>query len=282
MRKHICISLFLVFMLFMSPVVHAASATKIGVPIKITTNGTETTGQISFTSEDSSAPMPNENPVTINGKDNVVLSYSKTGTTKYTIKQVAGSDSDTTYDTTVYHLTVFTGYKDGGLYSVVTLYKDGSSDKDSEAVFANTKKVADETTPSTSADEGTTTTPDTSTSTTTDKKKTTTKKKKTTSTSKKSSSSSENGSGNNNRNKTGNSSDSATNGSENDGSHVNGSKSGNSNDSATSGNENGKSRTGTNGVKTSDPTIIIPYAVAAIVSFMILIVLLIRTLKKKH
>lgn len=281
MRKHICISLFLVFMLFMSPVVHAASATKIGVPIKITTNGTETTGQISFTSEDSSAPMPNENPVTINGKDNVVLSYSKTGTTKYTIKQVAGSDSDTTYDTTVYHLTVFIGYKDGGLYSVVTLYKDGSSDKDSEAVFANTKKVADETTPSTSADEGTTTTPDTSTSTT-DKKKTTTKKKKTTSTSKKSSSSSENGSGNNNRNKTGNSSDSATNGSENDGSHVNGSKSGNSNDSATSGNENGKSRTGTNGVKTSDPTIIIPYAVAAIVSFMILIVLLIRTLKKKH
>ena len=281
MRKHICISLFLVFMLFMSPVVHAASATKIGVPIKITTNGTETTGQISFTSEDSSAPMPNENPVTINGKDNVVLSYSKTGTTKYTIKQVASSDSDTTYDTTVYHLTVFIGYKDGGLYSVVTLYKDGSSDKDSEAVFANTKKVADETTPSTSADEGTTTTPDTSTSTT-DKKKTTTKKKKTTSTSKKSSSSSENGSGNNNRNKTGNSSDSATNGSENDGSHVNGSKSGNSNDSATSGNENGKSRTGTNGVKTSDPTIIIPYAVAAIVSFMILIVLLIRTLKKKH
>lgn len=281
MRKHICISLFLVFMLFMSPVVHAASATKIGVPIKITTNGTETTGQISFTSEDSSAPMPNENPVTINGKDNVVLSYSKTGTTKYTIKQVAGSDSDTTYDTTVYHLTVFIGYKDGGLYSVVTLYKDGSSDKDSEAVFANTKKVADETTPSTSADEGTTTTPDTSTSTT-DKKKTTKKKKKTTSTSKKSSSSSENGSGNNNRNKTGNSSDSATNGSENDGSHVNGSKSGNSNDSATSGNENGKSRTGTNGVKTSDPTIIIPYAVAAIVSFMILIVLLIRTLKKKH
>ena len=281
MRKHICISLFLVFMLFMSPVVHAASATKIGVPIKITTNGTETTGQISFTSEDSSAPMPNENPVTINGKDNVVLSYSKTGTTKYTIKQVAGSDSDTTYDTTVYHLTVFIGYKDGGLYSVVTLYKDGSSDKDSEAVFANTKKVADETTPSTSADEGTTTTPDTSTSTT-DKNKTTKKKKKTTSTSKTSSSSSENGSGNNNRNKTGNSSDSATNGSENDGSHVNGSKSGNSNDSATSGNENGKSRTGTNGVKTSDPTIIIPYAVAAIVSFMILIVLLIRTLKKKH
>ena len=281
MRKHICISLFLVFMLFMSPVVHAASATKIGVPIKITTNGTETTGQISFTSEDSSAPMPNENPVTINGKDNVVLSYSKTGTTKYTIKQVAGSDSDTTYDTTVYHLTVFIGYKDGGLYSVVTLYKDGSSDKDSEAVFANTKKKTDETTPSTSADEGTTTTPDTSTSTT-DKKKTTTKKKKTTSTSKKSSSSSENGSGNNNRNKTGNSSDSATNGSENDGSHVNGSKSGNSNDSATSGSENGKSQTGTNGVKTSDPTIIIPYAIAAIVSFMILIVLLIRTLKKKH
>ena len=65
MKKRIYFSLFLVFMLLLSPSVHAQSETKIGIPMQITTNGSQTTGQVTLSSEDSSAPMPNENPVTI-------------------------------------------------------------------------------------------------------------------------------------------------------------------------------------------------------------------------
>lgn len=272
MRKHIYISLFLVFMLLLSPAVHAQSETKIGIPIEITTNGTQTTGQISFTSEDSSAPMPTENPITIKGKDNVVLSYTKTGTWKYKITQKAGSDTNTTYDTTLYHLTVFIGYKDGGLYAVVTLYKDGSSEKDGEAVFANTKKENSETpvTPSHSTTETPSNTTPSTTSKTTKPKTNTSNGKTTTKNEAEESSTMSSGSESSSNRNSGTNDDSSTEGSDSD---INGSKTGTNGDSTT---------TGTSGVKTSDPTVIIPYALAVGISFIVLIILLIRTLKQKH
>jgi pilin isopeptide linkage protein len=254
-------------MLLLSPRVHAQSAVQVGIPVLITTNGSPTTGQISITSEDSLAPMPSENPVTINGNDNVVLSYTKTGTWKYTIKQVSGSDLQTTYDTTLYHLTIFIGYKEGGLYSVVTLYKAGSSDKDGEALFKISKKTEDNT-PKTKNENPSKTTG-----------KNTSKKSKTSRTSKKaSSSSSENGGAGSNDHNSGNTSDSSTNGSEGDGKNINHANSGSHGDQTTK----GSGKEGTKGVKTSDPTIIIPYVIAAGLSFTVLVFLLVRTLKRKH
>ena len=282
MKKRIYFSLFLVFMLLLSPSVHAQSDTKIGIPIQITTNGSQTTGQVTLSSEDSSAPMPNENPVTIQGKDNIVLSYTKTGTWKYTIKQIAGSDQDTTYDTTLYHLTVFIGYKDGGLYSVVTLFKDGSADKDAEVVFANTKKEKQETPvtpPSNKEETPKKETPVNNKKTTTEKKKTNKKTNNNGKNNDQKSSTSENGANDSKDNKNGNNNDSSTEGSSDD---VNGSKTGSNGDKVTSGSENGHQKTGTKGAKTSDPTVIIPYVIAVICSFAVLVFLFVRTLHQKH
>lgn len=282
MKKRIYFSLFLVFMLLLSPSVHAQGETKIGIPIQITTNGSQTTGQVTLSSEDSSAPMPNENPVTIQGKENVVLSYTKTGTWKYTIKQTAGSDQDTTYDTTLYHLTVFIGYKDGGLYSVVTLFKDGSADKDAEVVFANTKKENQETPvtpPSNKEETPKKETPVNNKKTTTEKKKTNKKTNNNGKNKNQKSSTSENGADGSKDHKNGNDNDSSTEGSSDD---VNGSKTGSNGDKTTSASENGHNNTGTKGVKTSDPTVIIPYVIAVICSFAVLVFLFVRALHQKH
>lgn len=282
MKKRIYFSLFLVFMLLLSPSVHAQNETKIGIPIQITTNGSQTTGQVTLSSEDSSAPMPNENPVTIQGKDNVVLSYTKTGTWKYTIKQTAGSDQDTTYDTTLYHLTVFIGYKDGGLYSIVTLFKDGSADKDAEVVFANTKKENQETPvtpPSNKEETPKKETPVNNKKTTTEKKKTNKKTNNNGKNKNQKSSTSENGADGSKDHKNGNDNDSSTEGSSDD---VNGSKTGSNGDKTTSASENGHNNTGTKGVKTSDPTVIIPYVIAVVCSFAVLVFLFVRALHQKH
>lgn len=282
MKKRIYFSLFLVFMLLLSPSVHAQNETKIGIPIQITTNGSQTTGQVTLSSEDSSAPMPNVNPVTIQGKDNVVLSYTKTGTWKYTIKQTAGRDQDTTYDTTLYHLTVFIGYKDGGLYSVVTLFKDGSADKDVEVVFANTKKENQETpvTPPSNKEETLKKeTPVNNKKTTTEKKKTNKKTNNNGKNKNQKSSTSENGADGSKDHKNGNDNDSSTEGSSDD---VNGSKTGSNGDKTTSASENGHNNTGTKGVKTSDPTVIIPYVIAVICSFAVLVFLFVRAVHQKH
>lgn len=282
MKKRIYFSLFLVFMLLLSPSVHAQNETKIGIPIQITTNGSQTTGQVTLSSEDSSAPMPNENPVTIQGKDNVVLSYTKTGTWKYTIKQTAGSNQDTTYDTTLYHLTVFIGYKDGGLYSVVTLFKDGSADKDTEVVFANTKKENQETPvtpPSNKEETPKKETPVNNKKTTTEKKKTNKKTNNNGKNKNQKSSTSENGADGSKDHKNGNDNDSSTEGSSDD---VNGSKTGSNGDKTTSASENGHNNTGTKGVKTSDPTVIIPYVIAVVCSFAVLVFLFVRSLHQKH
>lgn len=282
MKKRIYFSLFLVFMLLLSPSVHAQNETKIGIPIQITTNGSQTTGQVTLSSEDSSAPMPNVNPVTIQGKDNVVLSYTKTGTWKYTIKQTAGSDQDTVYDTTLYHLTVFIGYKDGGLYSVVTLFKDGSADKDAEVVFANTKKENQETPvtpPSNKEETPKKETPVNNKKTTTEKKKTNKKTNNNGKNKNQKSSTSENGADGSKDHKNGNDNDSSTEGSSDD---VNGSKTGSNGDKTTSASENGHHNTGTKGVKTSDPTVIIPYVIAVVCSFAVLVFLFVRSLHQKH
>ena len=250
--------------------------------MQITTNGSQTTGQVTLSSEDSSAPMPNENPVTIQGKDNVVLSYTKTGTWKYTIKQTAGSDQDTVYDTTLYHLTVFIGYKDGGLYSVVTLFKDGSADKDAEVVFANTKKENQETPvtpPSNKEETPKKETPVNNKKTTTEKKKTNKKTNNNGKNKNQKSSTSENGADGSKDHKNGNDNDSSTEGSSDD---VNGSKTGSNGDKTTSASENGHNNTGTKGVKTSDPTVIIPYVIAVICSFAVLVFLFVRALHQKH
>ncbi|BBH27947.1 hypothetical protein SG0102_28810 [Intestinibaculum porci] len=282
MKKRIYFSLFLVFMLLLSPSVHAQNETKIGIPIQITTNGSQTTGQVTLSSEDSSAPMPNENPVTIQGKDNVVLSYTKTGTWKYTIKQTAGSDQDTTYDTTLYHLTVFIGYKDGGLYSIVTLFKDGSADKDAEVVFANTKKENQETPvtpPSNKEETPKKETPVNNKKTTTEKKKTNKKTNNNGKNKNQKSSTSENGADGSKDHKNGNDNDRSTEGSSDD---VNGSKTGSNGDKTTSASKNGHNNTGTKGVKTSDPTVIIPYVIAVVCSFAVLVFLFVRSLHQKH
>ena len=101
---------------------------------------------IVLTAEDDSCPMPegSENGtcrITIAGEGTKKLgaiSYSKTGVHHYKIHQEAGTHLRGTYDSTVYHVTVYvTNAESGGLETTMVSYIDAASGKQGEVVFSN-------------------------------------------------------------------------------------------------------------------------------------------------
>lgn len=80
------------------------------------------------------------------------LSVASPGDYNYRIYQIAGDESDVTYDDTVYNVTVSVFVNDSGeLYAVVTFCIDGDSHKPDEVKFTNTLSEP-EPTPSTPDD----------------------------------------------------------------------------------------------------------------------------------
>lgn len=140
MKKRYIIQLFLVSLFSLLPFtnVSALEAVSVEIPVELTLNKQVTQGQVELSTTSPDAYLPSTNPMTINGQGTITLQYTHTGTYTYELKQVAGNDSAITYDATVYHITVFIGTDT----HVVTIYKDGSKDKDAKAIFNNTKQEA--------------------------------------------------------------------------------------------------------------------------------------------
>ena len=140
MKKRYIIQLFLVSLFSLLPLtnVSALDAVSVEIPVELTLNKQVTQGQVELSTTSPDAYLPSTNPMTINGQGTITLQYTHTGTYTYELRQVAGNDSAITYDATVYHITVFIGTDT----HVVTIYKDGSKDKDAKAIFNNTKQEA--------------------------------------------------------------------------------------------------------------------------------------------
>lgn len=140
MKKRYIIQLFLVSLFSLLPLtnVSALDAVSVEIPVELTLNKQVTQGQVELSTTSPDAYLPSTNPMTINGQGTITLQYTHTGTYTYELKQVAGNDPAITYDATVYHITVFIGTDT----HVVTIYKDGSKDKDAKAIFNNTKQEA--------------------------------------------------------------------------------------------------------------------------------------------
>ena len=140
MKKRYIIQLFLVSLFSLLPLtnVSALDAVSVEIPVELTLNKQVTEGQVELSTTSPDAYLPSTNPMTIKGQGTITLQYTHTGTYTYELRQVAGNDSAITYDATVYHITVFIGTDT----HVVTIYKDGSKDKDAKAIFNNTKQEA--------------------------------------------------------------------------------------------------------------------------------------------
>lgn len=140
MKKRYIIQLFLVSLFSLLPFtnVSALEAVSVEIPVELTLNKQVTEGQVELSTTSPDAYLPSTNPMTINGQGTITLQYTHTGTYTYELKQVAGNDPAITYDATVYHITVFIGTDT----HVVTIYKDGSKDKDAKAIFNNTNQEA--------------------------------------------------------------------------------------------------------------------------------------------
>lgn len=139
MKKRYIIQLFLVSLFSLIPLqsVSAKEAVSIEIPVELMLNKQHTQGQVELKATNPDAYLPSTNPMTINGQGTITLNYTQTGTYTYQLHQLAGNDSAIKYDTTVYHITVFIGTDT----HVVTIYKEGSSDKDAKAIFNNVKDV---------------------------------------------------------------------------------------------------------------------------------------------
>lgn len=139
MKKRYIIQLFLVSLFSLIPLqnVSAKEAVSIEIPVELMLNKQHTQGQLELKATSPDDYLPSTNPITINGQGTITLNYTHTGTYTYQLHQLAGNDSAIKYDATVYHITVFIGTDT----HVVTIYKEGSSDKDAKAIFNNVKDV---------------------------------------------------------------------------------------------------------------------------------------------
>ena len=69
------------------------------------------------------------------------IAYEVPGTYEYEISQEKGSDKDTTYDSTVYNVTVYVLEDDSGKMSTeIVAFTKGSEEKKAEIKFTNSKK----------------------------------------------------------------------------------------------------------------------------------------------
>ncbi|WP_033163087.1 hypothetical protein [Sharpea azabuensis] len=139
MKKRYIIQLFLVSLFSLIPLqsVSAKEAVSIEIPVELMLNKQHTQGQLELKATSPDDYLPSTNPITINGQGTITLNYTHTGTYTYQLHQLTGNDSAIKYDATVYHITVFIGTDT----HVVTIYKEGSSDKDAKAIFNNVKDV---------------------------------------------------------------------------------------------------------------------------------------------
>lgn len=142
-------------LLTMTALAFAAENPGVSIPVTVSLSGTLPKPAETFTirlkADDLSYPMPDGSvdgvyTMTITGgttKNLPTITYDRVGVYTYTIYQVAGSNTNCTYDDTVYVLTVYiTNAEDGsGLEATVVLHLASQSEKLTDAEFRNRYKT---------------------------------------------------------------------------------------------------------------------------------------------
>ncbi len=149
--KRLCTALLIVLSIIGMPVTSFASETKadekaVTVRIPVSCTGINTTEEFIYelSGESTEFQIIESRTLTLKDKEKgeFCITYTYPGTYHYTVVQNKGSDSDTTYDNTVYHVDVYvTEDEKGNMYAEPVVYLQGESGKKAELSFTNEKKL---------------------------------------------------------------------------------------------------------------------------------------------
>jgi pilin isopeptide linkage protein/LPXTG-motif cell wall-anchored protein len=123
-----------------------STSASVSFKVENTIEGSTPKEDVPFTfvleAESANAPMPSDNTVIINGAGSAsfgAITYTTSGEYDYTIHEVPGEQKGYTYDNSVYHIRVNTGYNTAGEMNVIySLYKGERSNGKSESItFVN-------------------------------------------------------------------------------------------------------------------------------------------------
>lgn len=119
----------------------AAYQTTAELPVEVRTAGAATSEQFTITlTPEEDAPAPTADVVQIKGSGKASftgLTYTAPGDYRYTVRQRAGGTAHTTYDGTVYTVTVRVTNQPGGGLGAEIWATGGSSDKTALLLFQN-------------------------------------------------------------------------------------------------------------------------------------------------
>ena len=139
MRKRI---LPLIALCLMTTPVYAAGTIDAVIPVSCTAKNSNEEFKVSIKGDDGNRASPETVYIKDRETENVSVSFSTPGTYKYIVTQETGSDSNTTYDKTVYNADVYVTENDSGVMSAETIvYKNGSDNKLPECNFTNIVNV---------------------------------------------------------------------------------------------------------------------------------------------
>lgn len=112
---------------------YAMNETTAEIPVEVKENGTVVIESVD------NAPLPDDTEMDISN-GSFIISYTEPDTYCYKIYQKKGSDKNTDYDDSVYEVIVSVLADDEGLlYSVVSVFNEGSDTKSDIASFVNTE-----------------------------------------------------------------------------------------------------------------------------------------------
>lgn len=147
MRKRI---LLLIVLCLMTTPVYAAGTIDAVIPVSCTAKNSNEEFKVSIKGDDGNQASPETVYIKDGETENVSVSFSTPGAYKYIVTQETGSDSNTTYDKTVYNADVYVTENDSGVMNAETIvYKNGSDNKLPECNFTNTVSI---TTPAAGSD----------------------------------------------------------------------------------------------------------------------------------
>lgn len=147
MRKRI---LLLIALCLMTTPVYAAGTIDAVIPVSCTAKNSNEEFKVSIKGGNGNQASPETVYIKDGETENVSVSFSTPGTYKYIVTQETGSDSNTTYDKTVYNADVYVTENDSGVMNAETIvYKNGSDNKLPECNFTNTVSI---TTPAAGSD----------------------------------------------------------------------------------------------------------------------------------
>ena len=134
----------------MTTPVYAAGTIDAVIPVSCTAKNSNEEFKVSIKGDDGNQASPETVYIKDGETENVSVSFSTPGAYKYIVTQETGSDSNTTYDKTVYNADVYVTENDSGVMNGETIvYKNGSDNKLPECNFTNTVSI---TTPAAGSD----------------------------------------------------------------------------------------------------------------------------------